>query len=289
MSATTVRNPAVDVAPPTTATLRALAVAESRRFARHPIFLLGVAASIPLSLVDLLSTGRMYTAPLELIVVPAFFLGVFGFVVGHRLTTSMRRTDDLVGTAPVEQRRRTAAICLACLVPAFFGLLWTACMLVIGQLWPPVGVPAGAHVAWFGNEPAVDLLSVFIAGSAVAALGGSLLGVAVARWAPFRGSALLGLVCLLTVVLVPSESAARLAALSPFYVFSDGVYENGRYLSSTIRDGVAPTWYLVYTLCLCGLAAVAALVREKTDRRRLIVTGGVLAAVALGSFALSVS
>ena len=72
-------------------------------------------------------------------------------------------------------------------------------------------------------------------------------------------------------------------------MFSDGVYENGRYLSSSIRDGVAPTWYLVYTLCLCGLAAVAALLREKTDRRALIVTGAVLVAVALGSFALSVS
>ena len=51
--------------------------------------------------------GHFRADVLDMPLMPAFFLGVFGFVVAHRLTTSLRRTDELVSTVPVEQQRRT--------------------------------------------------------------------------------------------------------------------------------------------------------------------------------------
>ena len=64
-------------------------------------------------------------------------------------------------------------------------------------VWPPVGIPASAHVASFRDEPDLALVTAVLAMAPVATLGGPLAGVAVARWAPFRGSALLGVVMLL--------------------------------------------------------------------------------------------
>jgi hypothetical protein len=287
MTTTTAPHRAVPVSTLDGANLRALAVAESRRFARHPLFLFGAAATILITTADAVSAGRLNTDPISMTVAPAFFLGVFGFVVAHRLTTSLRCTNELVSTAPVQQQRRTAALCLACLVPASVGLMWVVELLVIGAIWPPLSVPASAPVAWFGDESALDVVSVLLAGAPVAALGGSLLGVAVARWAPFRGSALLGLVALIAVVSVASESREGWAALSPYVLFGDEIVKHGKIVSSALYDNVTPAWYLLYVSCLCGLAVVAALLRDQTNRRHLIAIGAVLSA--LGSFALSVS
>ena len=85
-------------------------------------------------------------------------------------------------------------------------------MLVTAAIWTPVGDPASAHVAWFRDDPAIDVLATLVAMGPVAALGGPLLGVAVARWAPFRGSALIGVVTLVFLTALPSESRQSLAA-----------------------------------------------------------------------------
>jgi hypothetical protein len=288
MSTTTAPGRSVPVGLSASTNLRALAVAESRRFARHPLFLLGAMTTIGFTVLQPVSTGHLNADVLSSTLLPSFFLGVFGFVVAHRLTTSLRRSDEVVGTAPVQQQRRTVALCLACLVPASVGLLWMVGLLVIGELWPPVGVPVGAPVAWFGDESAVDIVSVLLAGGPVAALGGSLLGVAVARWAPFRGSALLGMVALIAVATM-ANNAPTSSAFSPFVLFPDEVVRHEKIVSSSLHDEVTPAWYLLYALCLCGLAVVAALLRDTTDRRRLLMVGTVLSVVGLGSVALSLS
>ena len=149
------------------------------------------------------------TNPLVDCMTIAFFLGVFGFVVAHRLTTSLLRTRDLASTVPVEQQERTLSLCLACLVPAAAGLAMAGFLLVANALWePPDGDPSSLPVTWFGDYPAADVLAVVLAMGPAAALGGPLLGVAVARWAPFRGSALLGVVVLVVASTIPASDGS---------------------------------------------------------------------------------
>ena len=58
---------------------------------------------------------------------------------------------------------------------------------------------------------------------------------------------------------------------------------------SYLIPDVVQGWVLVYLLCLCGLAAVAALLRDRPHRRALLWTAGALTAGAVGSFLLAVS
>lgn len=273
-------------------TLVSLAAAEARRFARHPVFLGGAVLLVGLSAIlgvtehgpDKVSGG---------LVLSAFFLGVFGFVAAHRLTTSTRRSLELVDTAPVARQRRTLALCLACLVPGAAALLWLGLWLAMCLAWPPRPVPPGQHALWFGDASSVDLLAIMIEGSVVAALGGALLGVAVATWAPFRGSAVLGPIVLVTGVLMLVDQAyptySTWAGLSPFTVQSDDVVVHGVVQSTSSSSVAVPVWHAVYALGLSGLAAVAALLRDAPRRRPLFVTGAALVAVSAVALTLNVS
>jgi hypothetical protein len=270
--------------------LRALARVEAKRFARHPLFLLGVALLlIPMGAV--LWQQETDANPMVGALFIAFFVGVFGFIVAHRLTTSLLRTRDLAGTTPVGRQQRTLALCLACLVPATVGVVVAVFMLVTAAIWTPVGDPVSAHVAWFRDDPAIDVLATLIAMGPVAALGGPLLGVAVARWAPFRGSALVGVVTLVFVTAMPSEASLPWRLLSAWPLLVDEHIEEGGgpVVRSNFLPGVEPVWALSYLLCLCGLAVVAALLRDPGHRRSLLGAGAALTLGAVGSFLLALS
>ncbi len=208
----------------------------------------------------------------------AFFVGVFGFIVAHRLTTSLLRTRDLAGTTPVGRQQRTLALCLACLVPATVGVVVAVFMLVTAAIWTPVGDPVSAHVAWFRDDPALDVLATLVAAGPVAALGGPLLGVAVARWAPFRGSALIGVVTLVFLTAMPSEASMpwRIVSVWPILVDEHINEGGGPVVRSNFVAGVEPIWVLCYLICLCGLAVVAALLRDPDHRRPLLGAGAAL-------------
>ena len=273
------------------ATLRALARADARRYARHPLFLFSCVIIVVSVVVQVAQQKGGGTNPLVDTMTIAFLLGVFGFVVAHRLTTSLLRTRELADTVPVEQQERTLSLCLACLVPGAVGLACAAFMLVANALWPPDGQPTTLPVTWFGDYPAVDVVAALLAMGPVAALGGPLLGVAVARWAPFRGSALLGVVVLVVATAFPasddSGSQARMVAAWP--VLMDEHVVDGKVISSTFVPGIEPIWALGWVLCLCGLAVVAALLRDSGHRRQLLVCGGALTAAAAVCFVLAQS
>lgn len=266
--------------------LLTLAGADARRFARHPLYLLA-AGVLLFSLVQGVVAKKPTKIGIEETLAPAFLLGVFGFVVAHRLTTSLRRTGDLAETAPINGQRRTAALCLACLVPMTTGALVVLVQVVAAAVWPPT-LPGG-HVAWFGDEPNTAVWGVLIGDVVLAALGGPLLGVAVARWAPFRGSALLGMVVLTSVAILAQVVPSPWYAFSPWVIFSDAHVVGGEYQTSSILDAVAPLWWCGYAACLCGLAGVAALLRDPGHRGRLIASGAAFAAVGVGFILVAVS
>jgi hypothetical protein len=267
-------------------TLVALARADARRFARHPLFLAGVGLWVVILGVKVAGKQVVTVGVEDPGTFVAFLVGVFGFVVAHRLTTSLRRSGDLADTTPTSSQSRTLALCLACLVPMTASLLIVSAFIVFGAVWPPT-MPHGGSVAWFGYEPDLTILAILLADAVLASLGGPLLGVAVARWAPFRGSALLGMVLLLFVVMSASSLPAPWFAIAPWAIFWNEHLEGGVYQSSWVPTAVSPIWYCGYVACLCGLAVVAALARDHAHRRQLVVAAGVLGTAATGCLVLA--
>lgn len=269
-----------------------LARADARRYVRHPLFLLPCAVLVFAVVMQLVRHTGGGTDPMVATMTTAFLLGVFGFVVAHRLTTSLLRSPELAGTVPVSRQERTLALCVACLVPFAVGTLCAGLMIVTAMIWPPDGKPSSLPVAWFGDYPAGDVIAILLAMGPLATLGGPLLGVAVARWAPFRGSALLGVVALVVATAIPASdtrgSGWRLASAWPV-LFDEHVGAHDKIVSTTIVTNIVPGWALGWVACLCGLAVVAALLRDPEHRRALLLTGGALAAGALGCFVLAVT
>ncbi len=281
MSAPVTSRPSVD----TVATVRELALVDARRFARHPLFIFGVVANFVL--IYAAARDRV-PDPLAIAISPAFFLGIFGLVVAHRLTTSLRRTHELVDSMPSSQRRRTAALCLACGVPFVAGIASAVMIIVSVESYPPEKQPE-ALMAWFGDYPAADVIAGVLTVGAVAALGGPLLGVLIARWAPFRGSALLAVVGLFFLCEAATHWSAPWNVLFPWSALADEHVTDGVVRSSTFYSGISEVWYFVYTLLMCGLAAVGAMLRDPVDRRPLLWAGGVLAVAAAGALTLTVT
>ena len=242
--------------------LKVLAIADARRFARHPVFLASCAIILTFIAVGL-AKQQMVDVGVEGTVIPAFFIGVFGFVPAHRLTTSLRRSGDLADTAPVGIQRRTASMCLACLVPMSLGVLCRLVMVVLGAVWPP-HMPDDGRVAWFGYETDVTIWAVLVSSVILATLGGPLLGVAVARWAPFRGSALLGVVGLLIGTMVLLGLPSPWYGVAPWVLFNDEEYSNGAYESTWVVDAISPR----LELRICGGPLCAGRGRGDASRQR---------------------
>jgi hypothetical protein len=267
--------------PTRAATLRTLAWVEARRYARHPLFLLGVALLVWASVA--ISDDLDATFP-DFKVAPAFFLGVLGVLVGYQLTRSMSRSTDAVEGAPADGVLRTAALCLACLVPGSLGLAWAAWLYVtaLATSTPASGMGAG------------DRIAILLTG-VVATAGGPLVGVLAGRWARFPGAGLVAAVALVGWTLLntaalgwPASHLNNLARLNPPFAFwTSG--DTGH--TSDFFAGGSPWWYLAYVVLLCGLAAVAAMVHEAAGERRTRLWRllGILGALAVGCLALAVA
>ena len=265
-----------------------LARIEAVRYARHPVFLVGLVACA------VFSAGRMGPVELDWPIMPAFFLGVLGIVVAARLTRSTDTSAAVISSAPVPTTVRTAAMCLACLVPATAGLV----MAVWHRLWVVLTDPTPEF--FYGTYDSLERQVILIVLPVVFPLGGALLGVAVGRWLRFPGAALLAVIAVvawsnfsgyLNLANPPSGVNRVLHLLAPYtsWQVNDGEADH---TATAIRSLTgSPTWYAVWALCLCGLAAVAAMLRgaDAATRRTLLRSGGVLVAAAVVALSLAVT
>jgi hypothetical protein len=247
-----------------------LARIEAVRYARHPLFLVGLVLAIAAS------AGERGPIELDFQVIPSFFIGVFGIFIAARLTASTDRSGPVVDAAPVSQTARTAALCLACAVPGAAGIL----IVLLHRAF----VLADPIAGWkYGTYGATDRFVITMIIPVIACIGGPLLGVAVARWLRFPGAALFVLV---TVVVwsnvsayVPDTSgpdptslfARTLHLASPYTAFGQG-NGDGKHATSTVDSYTgSPLWFAVWTLSLCGLAVCAALWRAAATPKRSLV------------------
>jgi hypothetical protein len=274
----------------------ALARIEAKRYAGHPLFLIGVA------LCALVSAGSHGPEELDYHVIPSFFIGVLGMIVAARLTSSTDRSAQVVDAAPVSDTARTAAMCLACAVPTAAGLL----IVLMHRLFL-MADPIPEFL--YGTYGTTDRLFITVVVPIIACAGGPLLGVAVARWLRFPGAALLAVIAVLCWSNISGYGPAQMSSLARFSMDSASLF--GRVLhmltpytafASGDGDGESattvmtsftgsPGWFAVWTLALCGLAVVAALWRgaDMQARRTLGRAFIGLSAAALIALALSVT
>jgi hypothetical protein len=258
---------------------------EARRFARHPMFLLGVVLTFAVTAYIGLAGDEPDTDYLSWPVLPAFFIGCSSIVTGARLTRSTESAVEAMTTAPGSESRRTLALALACLVPFAAGLAWVglaAALIVAEEPYP--------QEWWFHTANDMHVAAIYLALGPVACLGGGLLGVLVGRWLRFPGAPAVALV--VTVLLcvlsqIPSDGDSSVARLwAPWALFHSGTMDDG---TQTLYAGSA-VFYVVYQLCLCAAAVLAAVWHDRTARTgrvKALFAGAVV--VGLAALALAMT
>ena len=266
----------------------ALARVEARRYLRHPVFLIGALLWAVATAIGIKSTHDDYYAPP---MSAAVFLGLFGIVVGFRLTRSLERAAEAVDAAPASMQERVAALLLASVVPGALGIVSAVAMLTL----PDVD---GDWV--YGTWTAADRVAIFFAMAAVCSFGGPLLGVASARWLRFPGAVVVPIVTTVAWVIIgngwtannQSSTGWLLARLfSPFSFFTtlDDATPGRQHAVESWRGN--PWFYLAWVVLLCAVAAIVALLKgaEGAGRSALVRALAVVVVAALAAFTLAVT
>jgi hypothetical protein len=262
--------------------VRTLAWLEARRFARHPLFLAGMA----LSVLGTLALGSGGSNELAVGFPVAFGIGVLSTFAAFQLARATAVSDEAMAATPLSGVGRTVARCLACLVPAAAGLLWLAVGIALARHSGPGGWEHGAFSA-------SAVLAILVSQYVLACLGGPLLGVAAARRLTFPGAGLLVVIGLVVWVLVgymltvahPDAASANVVRLlSPMAFFhnavSDGVVESWR---------GSPQWYCAYQLLLALAAGLAAALASAPRSRRGRLQVGLVACLVLAATAFALT
>lgn len=259
----------------------ALAKVEMKRYARHPVFLVG---AVLWAITTVMSVNHTLEDFYGQGVIPGFFLGVFGIAVGFRLTRSMERAAEAVATVPIPASARVRALLASTAVPAVLGLL--SCLAILGL--------SDVKGDWaYGTWTPSQRFAIVLGQSVVAAVGGPLLGIAAARWLRFPGAVVVPLVVVVTWVVMGNgyyasghqDSTGWLAArlFSPFAFFTT-LDTDGTHRVESWRG--SPWYYLAFLVLLCVLAALVALAKDEPRALSRGIAAVVVAALAC--FALSV-
>jgi hypothetical protein len=272
-------------------TLGVLARQEIRNYLRSKLFVLGgaltVVAVVAASLDDTASSTGSYG------IIPAALLGLFGLVIMFGLTRRSDQAAEAAGAVAVPERTRTLALAAAVVVPASVALVcWVAMSVIFAiahrpdWLLPPGIGPAFVIAEEFGD-------------SVMAAIGGPLLGLLLARYLPKRGVSAIAVVLLVVVTILLQGT---FEGGQPYRVFWVWTYFLGQ-LSQGWKSGGAIPWHMatapgnpylwvLYLVVLCTLGVVTAVChdpeRDPPGRLSRIALGLAALAVVLGVLTMAV-
>ena len=238
----------------------ALGPAELRRLVRHPVFLGG--------LVFVAVTAGLEGAPGPRVAysmvtgAAVFFVGPFAFFAANLLASRDRRSgaDEWLGSLPAGRRHRTAAALVACSGPAAL-----AGVITLGLVAVFSGNGRLPH-----TPPLLEIATV-----PLCVFGGGLLGVMVARWAPWPGAAALVMVALVVFHVRLSGDWVLLGAYVEFARWGDDFGD-----WAGVIDG-SRGWHAVYLAALCGMATIGALLLDSRRKLPVFLLGTAVTAVAV--------
>jgi len=274
-----------------TSALGVLARQEIRHYLTSRLFWVGAALSVVTVAVSV-ATDEHNVGATTYAIAPAALLGVLGLVTMFGLTRRSDRAAESAGTVTVPERTRTLALCASVVVPAATALvLWAVVMIAfLVQDRPDWLLPPGV-------SPSFVLAQGFGIG-VIAAAGGPLLGLLLARYLPRRGVAVIAAVVLVIVTILLQ---GNFEGGQPWRVWWVWTYFIGQVSQGwSVDPGAAwhiatapgnPFWWIAYLAVLCALAVVLAVLHDREAARGPLVrlaVGLAIGAVALGVLTMTV-
>lgn len=228
-----------------------LARQEGLRLLRHPVMLAGLALYLGMALWGVATDSSPRTSMSVLTYLPSFGPGVFGILAANLLASRDARagSTEVLTPAPARLHERVLAQCLACLAPTLVVLGASAVFWgVLTALGRWEDAPALGHV---------------LQGPLTVA-GGTLLGVLLAVWAPFRATGVVAIVAMVAINLWLGGRADSGILFGPMVDWAAwGAFHHTRWVGFVPGD---PGWHAVYLGGLC-LAAAAGAVGRVAPRR----------------------
>ncbi|HUR51295.1 MAG TPA: hypothetical protein VMZ11_04145 [Mycobacteriales bacterium] len=266
---------------PESRSVTALAKVEMIRLAKHPVFLIGFAANAFFLATSVGSSDDYYNPPIT----TAFFIGLFGMIAMFRLTRSMEKLEEAVGSTPTGIQDRVRALCAATALPGVVGVISFIALLAEVDASAP-----WALGAWSESQR----VAIFFGEVVVACIGGPLLGVAAARWLRFPGAVAALVIGVLFVVLLgegmadahpQSRPLTLLRLVSPWAQFTSVNSEDDK-LASWLGS---PALWCGWIAALCVLAVLGALLKgaEGEQRQKLVRAGAVVGLIGVAFLMLA--
>jgi len=258
-----------------TGTFTVLARREMVHYAKHPLFLVGLALTV---LVCAMGPDKNSSSQFH-VIVPGAALGVLGLLVMISLVRRSDRAFEAAGTVVLPERTRTLALASATVVPftagiAFFG--WA--------IWAYHDQPPLPSTMPFGDVGDTWAYAIMFALGTLSTVGGPVLGLVVARWLPFRGAGILVAVALVLVTIVMQglvEPLRFVRVFMPWTYFGGPLGVEGDPERWVIMTG-SPVWYCLYVVALCLVGVLLAVLHDREQARTPVLRAlAVAVAVAL--------